>query len=103
MLRQQPFDFYWEGGGAGQEDCKKIPALISGKKNSPAQRAGQKNVPACLRKRFRTPKPVFALQNPAGVVRNQLSQSEICFRSPKSAFRAFRTPKTALLTPSTTL
>ena len=35
-LREQPFDFY--GGGGGQEDFakKKIPALISGKKNSPA-------------------------------------------------------------------
>ena len=87
LLREQPFDFYGGGGGAGRLRKKKFPALILGKKNSPARRAGKKNSLACLRKRFRTPKPVFALQIPPFAVRNLLSQSEICFRSLKSAFR----------------
>ena len=64
-IRERPFDFY--GGGGGQEDFPK------------------KNFPACLRKRLRTPIPVFALQNPPFALwnlplalRNQLSQSKIC-------------------------
>ena len=69
------------GRGAGRLRQKKFPALISGKKNSPARRAGKKNSPAWLRKCFRTPKPVFALQNLPFAVRNLLSQSKICFLS----------------------
>ena len=77
-VREQPFDFYG-GGEAKRLRNKKFPALNSGKKNSPTRRAGQKNSPARLRKCFRTPKPVFAFQNPPFAVRNLLSQSKICF------------------------
>ena len=83
VLREQPFDFY---GGWRKTSQKKFLALISGKKNSPAQRAGKKNSSAWLRKRFRTPKLVFTLQNPPFAVWNLLSQSKICFSHSVNCF-----------------
>ena len=76
------------GGGARGLHKKSFPAVISGEENSPAQRADKKNSPACLRKRFRTLIPVFALQNPPFALRNLLLQSKICISHSANCFYA---------------
>ena len=78
-FRERPFDFY--GGGGGQEDfAKKIFRLwFQGKKLSGPKGLQKKISPACLRKRFRTPLPVFALWN-------LLSKSKICISHSVNCF-----------------
>ena len=63
-------------GGGRKTSQKKISGSDFREKIYPARRAGKKNSPACLRKRFCTPIPVFALQNPPFALRNLLSQTE---------------------------
>ena len=68
-LRERPFDFY-AGGGGRKTLQKKIPALILGEKILRLALGG-----------------AFALRNLFSHSKFRLSQSEICFGSPKSAFR----------------
>ena len=69
------------GGGGGRLRKKNFRLWFQVKKI-----LRPKNSPAWLRKPFRTPKPVFALQNPPFAVRNLLSQSKICFSHSVNCF-----------------
>ena len=66
-------------GGGRKTLPKKIPAVISGKKNYPTRRAGKKNLRLSLGS-------ASAIQYLFLHSKICLSHSEICFHSPKSAF-----------------
>ena len=77
-IREQPFDFY--GGGAGRLCKKKFRLWFQVKKilrpEGPANKILRLDLGSA-----------FALRNLFSHSKIRLSQSEICFRSPKFAFR----------------